>query len=403
MATIAVVIKKEDLKDDGTWNVKIRITHKGKPAYIPTNHYVIKSQLGKGNKIKPGFIDDELAPTIKNYRRSIGEMADIDVITVHEIKARLTEKKTADIDFIAFGKTLIEKYKKAGKATGPMTTVINSLIDYKGNRLSINDITSKFLLKYEEYLRSDRTFTRNNNGFEVEQKRKPLSDSGLHNHMRDLRLIFNHAREYYNDEDRGIIKILHYPFKKYKLIKPPETRKRNRTVEEIVKIRDFVADPGSRAELARDLFMLSFYLCGMNAKDIYNYKVKGERVEYERAKTSGKRRDKAFISIKLIPEASQLINKHKLKKRYKNINTLNTAIDRGLQVISTELELDIDFYDARHSFATLARNVCRFGKDDVAMALNHVDQSTRVTDIYIAKDWSIVDEVQAGVVGLLKG
>ena len=63
---------------------------------------------------------------------------------------------------------------------------------------------------------------------------------------------------------------------------------------------------------------------------------------------------------------------------------------------------DITFYWARHSFASLARNSCRLSKDDVALALNHVDEGHRTTDIYIAKDWKIVDEVQEKVVGLLR-
>ena len=64
--------------------------------------------------------------------------------------------------------------------------------------------------------------------------------------------------------------------------------------------------------------------------------------------------------------------------------------------------LDITYYWARHSFANLARNVCRKSKDDVALALNHVDQSRKTTDIYLAKDWSIVDEVQIAVIMLLR-
>jgi hypothetical protein len=40
-------------------------------------------------------------------------------------------------------------------------------------------------------------------------------------------------------------------------------------------------------------------------------------------------------------------------------------------------------------------------KDDVALALNHIDQGNKVTDIYIEKDWSIVDEVQSNVLALL--
>ncbi len=41
---------------------------------------------------------------------------------------------------------------------------------------------------------------------------------------------------------------------------------------------------------------------------------------------------------------------------------------------------------------------CRFSKDDIALAMNHVDQSNAVTDIYLKKDWSIIDQVQRGVI-----
>lgn len=41
-------------------------------------------------------------------------------------------------------------------------------------------------------------------------------------------------------------------------------------------------------------------------------------------------------------------------------------------------------------------------KDDIALALNHVDEGNRTTDIYIAKDWKIVDDVQRKVMEKLK-
>jgi hypothetical protein len=36
---------------------------------------------------------------------------------------------------------------------------------------------------------------------------KGLSDTGLHNHMRDLRILFNDIRDFYNDEDQDFIRI----------------------------------------------------------------------------------------------------------------------------------------------------------------------------------------------------
>ncbi len=50
------------------------------------------------------------------------------------------------------------------------------------------------------------------------------------NHIRDLGIMFNAACNQYNNEDLGIYKIKHYPFKKYKVGSPPITKKRNNTI-----------------------------------------------------------------------------------------------------------------------------------------------------------------------------
>ena len=50
----------------------------------------------------------------------------------------------------------------------------------------------------------------------------------------------------------------------------------------------------------------------------------------------------------------------------------------------------------------LARNECRMSIDDIAEALNHIDNGHATTDIYLAKDWSIVDDVQFQVIQLIK-
>jgi hypothetical protein len=73
---------------------------------------------------------------------------------------------------------------------------------------------------------------------------------------------------------------------------------------------------------------------------------------------------------------------------------------QGLRELTGIPELTL--YWARHTFGTLARNECRMSIDDIGEALNHVDHGHVTTDIYIAKDWSIVDDVQYEVVCLLR-
>src|SRR5690606_7469880 len=251
----------------------------------------------------------------------------------------------------------------------------------------------------------ERTMARINQlGHLVTTKEKGLSDSGIHNQMRDLRTLFNAARDHYNNEDLGIYRIKHYPFKKYKVGSPPLTKKRNNTLEQVLTIQDCVTKSGSRAELAKELYMLSFYLCGINAVDLYQITerdVRNGRLDYNRSKTQGKRKDHAFISISIVDEAKPLLEKYlgNLRKRYSSADALNWALCKGMEQLRKLTGIpELTLYWARHTFANTARNDCRMSKDDVALALNHVDEGNRTTDIYIAKDWKIVDDVQRKVI-----
>lgn len=66
MATVSAIILQADPKGDGTYNVKIRVWHNGKPAYIDTVHFVGKNQVkpkSKGSKtlvIKDDFVKDRV-------------------------------------------------------------------------------------------------------------------------------------------------------------------------------------------------------------------------------------------------------------------------------------------------------------------------------------------------------
>lgn len=68
MATVRQVVLPPHKKEDGTWNVKIRVTHKRKCTYIDTEHFVNAKQLRKDHKIKDHFILDLLHSVLKEYR-----------------------------------------------------------------------------------------------------------------------------------------------------------------------------------------------------------------------------------------------------------------------------------------------------------------------------------------------
>ena len=73
--------------------------------------------------------------------------------------------------------------------------------------------------------------------------------------------------------------------------------------------------------------------------------------------------------------------------------------EQELEDIAEELKMDgLQFYAARHTWATLAVNEAGVDKYTVHLALNHVDDKTAVTDIYIRKSWVPIDEANRKVI-----
>ena len=407
MATFGIKVFKHHEKKDGTFNVKIRITQERRSAYIDTSHFVTAKRLSKNYEVKDTFILKDIYGTLSDYREAVSRLGSkVNFMDANDIKNFL-EKRSEKIDFLAFCQhhiDLLVNNERSKTATG-FRTVRYALIDFLGGKhLPVEDITPNFLTSFERFLRSPRQIKRINQfGNEVTTQSKGATDAGVHNYMHDFRTLFNAARKYYNRPSLGIVPIQFSPFSEYQLPQTTETRKRSLTVEQLRAFIKFEPPESGRIRVAHDLFLLSFYMCGMNAVDLYNcdFKINDGRLKYERSKTKEKRKDRAFISLKVPEQAIPLIEKykHSLRLQYCEIGTLNKALNKGLKTIGETIGVpDLSFYWGRHSFGNLARNKCRKSKDDVALALNHVDHGRRTTDIYLEKDWTIVDEVQEAVI-----
>ena len=172
----------------------------------------------------------------------------------------------------------------------------------------------------------------------------------------------------------------------------------------------------SAFNIAKDLFLLSFALVGINLADLYDVKkdaYKDGRLTYNRVKTRDRRKDKAEISIKvyddILPIFEKYLNKTKtpelfvFKSHYSTKNTFEFAVNHGLKEVGQIIGIErLQHYSARHSWATIAYNDCGIDKYVVHQALNHVDPTTAITDIYIKKDWSVIDRANRKVLDLVR-
>jgi integrase len=77
-------------------------------------------------------------------------------------------------------------------------------------------------------------------------------------------------------------------------------------------------------------------------------------------------------------------------------------INKGLKRIGEKLGVDdLEFYAARHSWATIARSAAvGIDKYTVHEALNHSDSRMKITDIYIDRDWSNIWNANKKVLAL---
>ena len=387
-----VILKWHPVNTDGTFNVKIKIAHKTKSAYLDTGCTIAKKNLVKG-QIRPMWIAENLADLLNEINAGLKEIShNFDQMTAKDIKEYLLSKpkktQIEKVDFLKYFKNHYQTIKNKGAYFRAFKTAYNALNGFVGNgELFATEITANFLSRFEKYL-----IDRGNTGKMV----------GIKNIMREIKTVFNKVKNEFNDEDTGVILIPNNPYKKYKLPVTALPAKRSLTAQMIRTVYSCKVVAGSSAELAKEMALLSFFLCGTNAIDLYKaHPVEANRFEFNRSKTKNKRKDNAFISIAIVEEARPLFDKYvgQLNKRYSSNTILNMGICIGMKKLRALTGIpNLDFYSFRHSFATIARNDCRFSKDDIALAMNHVDQSYTVTDIYLKKDWSIIDQVQRGVI-----
>jgi integrase len=210
--------------------------------------------------------------------------------------------------------------------------------------------------------------------------------------------------------------IINYPFRFYK-IKQEETKKRSLASEVISRIRKFQTDDPSEI-ISRDLFMLCFYLIGINVKDLfYALETKKGYLEFLRAKTERKYR------ILIHSEAKTIINRYKgethllyFAEKMKHHSSLMKLINgkdfteksgksflTGLKSLSKKLELEdpLTTYWTRHSWASIARNELGISKDDIALCLGHRDPYRRVTEIYLRDDQEVIDRINNQVIDFI--
>lgn len=406
MPTFKAIIRKDDRKQDGTWNVKIRVTQNRESVFISTPFYVDQSQITRGYKIKDAAIISQTEKKIAEYRDMIVEIGfGVEDMNVRQIVNAL-EKKQDNIDFMQYMFSYadnLQKTKRTNTASIYKTAAM-SLYRFNGERpLYSQQINAQFFHKYFLSIQS-------------------LKSNTIRAYMICIRTMYKAAQLQYNDDDSGVINFKHGVFKLVTLPQQNDSERETLTVEQMQALIDTPYTGKWFYDFTKDMFILSFMCFGINAKDLF-FMTKDQYQDgmliYRRQKVVNKLGKESEMKIKLSEPAKIILDKYSGDDKYlidfgEHKRTIHVCryIHGAFQNAGIEKEGDYlskvghkkgeyVFYTNRHTMATLARNECGIDYMTVHQMLNHATPNAfKTTDVYIQKNFSPLWEANEKLLGL---
>ncbi len=363
---------------ESNWDNKSSLYNKKESNYVRKNLY-LKDLFNKVERLLIELGEEKRIVSDKVLRGMVSDMILPD-----------DKKKKKARYFIDFLDEFVS-FKKNEGTKSVYATTRNKLLEYD-SRCTFETMDNKWLERFEDWMAS----TMKVNAYAI--------------HLRNIRAVFN----YCIDEEYTTL----YPFRKFQ-IKKEKTRKRKLTVEQLRILRDYPCE--DYQEKYRDMFMLMFYLLGINAADLFLAKKKdvvNGRLEYKRNKTG------RLYSIRIEPEAQEIIDRYSgneengyllnVMDSYSNYKDFLHRMDIGLKQIGemerkgqggkkyrNSLFPDLSSYWSRHTWATAA-NYLDISIETISLALGH-SYGSPTTIIYIDFELKKVDEANRKVIDYVNG
>lgn len=361
--TTSIIHDTRIRKNDGTYAVKIRVTHNRVQKYFPINFHLSKEDWKKTQMSRPRGIFKELKLKFNAIEsKAIQIIAKLHPFTFEKFHNELyQEHKNSDlIGALELYKDNLKAENREGSAD-TFKCAISSFKKYlatvKKEKLLLNELTPTFLSSYEKWMIKKGT---------------SLNTIGIY--LRNVRTAFNKAIA------DGVIDAGSYPFGKGKYMIPRETKAKTALSRQDLKLLFEYTPQNEMEEWSRDLWLFSYLCNGMNLKDIAKLQYKNidwenSRLTFLRTKTSRSRKHNTKqIIVPLIGQALAILKRwskspqkpnnfvfgiisHKdkeedfLKKTRQAIKTINKYLKRVGENAGIKVPLTSNI--ARHTYATI--------------------------------------------------
>lgn len=374
------LIKKSKTKADGTAPIYLRITINGKPKEIASKRYVDPEKWD--NKLQKVIGKSEEVKSLNTYLKTLEQqvydahheiMKDKIVVTSAVLKSKLQgddDKKRMLIPIFQDHNNKIEELVDKEYAPGTLERYKTSLKHtiaflewkYQISDIDIRKINHAFITDYEFYLRSVRNC---NNNTAVKY---------IKNFGKIIKICL--ANDWLDKN----------PFANYKA-KVREVERVYLTEEEIQTIlnKDFKTE---RLSLVRDIFLFSCFtgLAYIDVKNLTKLHI-SIGIDGEKWIFTHRQKTESASKIPILPVTQMIIDKYAQHPQCVNENRLlpilsNQKMNAYLKEIAgvCEIEKDLTFHIARHTFATTVTLTNGVPIESVSKMLGH--KNLRTTQHY---------------------
>ncbi len=326
----------------------------------------------------------------ERFKRIIDEYsADKNSFTADEIIEEFIVRQSEQ-SFFNFMETIIIRLREHGKqrTSETYTCALNSFRRFmKNDDVLLDGFNSDLMESYQAYLR-----------------RHGLIPNSISFHMRILRAVYNRAVEKGITDDKR-------PFR-HVYTGVDKTTKRAIDVKTLKKIKEVNLEMYPKADYARDMFLLSFFLRGMSFVDMAYLKktdLCGELLIYRRRKTGQQ------LTVRWVSEMQHIIDKYSQNDTeyllpiitsttatsYNQYRTKQYQINKALKIVANRigLKMSLSLYCSRHSWASIAKSR-GIPIGVISDGLGHDSEMT--TQIYLSTlDTSAVDRANALIMKLI--
>lgn len=371
MANISLIILKAKALKDGRHKIRVAVRHKHETTYIVTRYIVTDKQFKNGQVVKhpeAAVINRKLRGMLDELQCRLDAIKRIDLYSCRQLKDIIASDSmdTEHTVSAACGK-FVEYLKSEGRDSyaSSIERVGRYFVTFARGDMLLEDITPAIVRNFADFIR-----------------RRKVTETTVSTMLAQLKAIINRCIREYN------INYEIHPFIATRISASP-VRKLDLTLDNFIKIRCSSPDK-RRLVMARDLFLLSFYLGGINLIDLMRADLRGDVLTYRRQKTRDRMMLSGAITITVQPQAREIINRWidkgtgRLEFGYKfTYHNFSQYVTYSLAALAKELNINerVTFYSARKSFAQYASEI---GIPDgvIDYCLGHSDRSKGVIRYY---------------------